>query len=1301
MSITSTGIDCNGGTADLTVSASGGTAPYTGEGTFNVSAGTYSYTITDANGCTATETITVTEPTPFVVTTTVDSILCNGGTADVTITATGGTAPYTGDGVFNVTAGTYTFTVTDANGCTETITVTVTEPSAMTAFASCPSPVLCNGGTADVAVTAFGGTPPYTGNGVFSMPAGTHTYTITDANGCTATVTHTVTEPAPIIVSIASTGIDCSGGTADLTVSASGGTAPYTGEGTYNVSAGTYSYTITDSNGCTATETITVTEPAPLVATATSTSILCNGGTADVTITATGGTAPYTGDGVFNVTAGTYTYTVTDANGCTATATVTLTEPSLMTAYASCPVIDCNGGTADMAVFAFGGTPPYTGDGVYNVGAGTYTYTITDANGCTASVTHTVTEPAPIVVSITSTGIDCNGGTTNVTVTATGGTAPYTGDGVFNVTAGTYSYTVTDANGCTTTESITISEPTTLSVSISAASIDCNGGTADVTVIATGGSAPYTGDGVFNVTAGTYSYTVTDANGCSETVSITVTEPTALSASISATSIDCNGGTADVTVTAIGGSAPYTGDGVFNVTAGTYSYTVTDANGCSETVSITVTEPASLSASISSTTILCNGGTADVTVTAIGGSAPYTGDGVFNVTAGTHAYTVTDANGCSETVSITVTEPTALVASISATSILCNGGTSDITVTATGGTAPYTGTGSYTVSQTGTYSYTVTDANGCSETVSISVIEPTQLSVTATVGSLDCSTLTANVTIVATGGTAPYTGTGVINQALGTSTYTVTDANGCSVTVSATVEEEYFVDLVCPGDQTYDCNYSQTCGGQNTGSVVSWIEPTTSSFSTCNTGCGPVTQISGFVYMGEYNGSRYYCSTSSNYTWQQANAAAIQAGGHLATIGSAGENQFLTSQIPVRAWIGYNDHNQEGTFVWANGENSSYENWAPYQPDNSGYSQYGGCCADADYTVIRGNGYGTWYDWCNSNKEEFVMEVPCGNPITIIQTSGPANGSFVTGGTSQVVTYVATDNVTGVTATCSFTVTVEECVPVYCQSSGACTAYEWIDQVSLGSINNLSGNNGGYADYTSMVTNASHGDVVNLQLTPGFSGSTYTETWRVWIDWNYDGDFYDQGELVYQGYGSSTVNGSFTVPSFATLNKDLRVRVSMRWNCYAGPCSYYQYGEVEDYTIHLQNGIIDGMQTVIGQGGNNLKQGNTALNNVKSYDDVIEDGELTDGVGLELGDIYPNPVLASNGTFNLDVRTGSRSEVTVRIIDLSGKVMLTEFFLLEVGPNKRTMDVTGFARGSYLIEVISGSLKETTQLIVQ
>jgi hypothetical protein len=265
-----------------------------------------------------------------------------------------------------------------------------------------------------------------------------------------------------------------------------------------------------------------------------------------------------------------------------------------------------------------------------------------------------------------------------------------------------------------------------------------------------------------------------------------------------------------------------------------------------------------------------------------------------------------------------------------------------------------------------------------------------------------------------------------------------------------------------------------------------------------------------------------------------------------------------------------------------------------------------------------------------------------------------------------------------------------------------------IEQVSIGSINNQSGNDGGYGDYTSLVATAAPGDVVNVQVTPGFSGQAYTETWRIWVDWNNDGDFYDAGELVGQGYGTGTLNGSFTVPANATLNANLRVRVSMRWNCYADPCSFFQYGEVEDYTLFIQSGVPDGMATVIGQAGRNadLKQASTlsgfgSEDSNKIYEEVAEDGSTEGGYGLELGDIYPNPVLSSNGKVNLDVRSGSETDITVRIYDLSGKILLTDNVHLEIGANKSAIDVTGFARGSYVIEVTNGSLKETTQLIVQ
>jgi hypothetical protein len=184
------------------------------------------------------------------------------------------------------------------------------------------------------------------------------------------------------------------------------------------------------------------------------------------------------------------------------------------------PIV-CNGGMANIAVTGTGGVAPYTGETTASVFAGTYTYTLTDANGCIGTSSYTVTEPALLVATATGNDVLCSGGITTVTVSATGGTAIYYGTGVFTVSAGTYDYAVTDFNGCLSNTSIIISEPTTLSSnSVAGPAISCNGGTTTVTVSASGGTGPYTGTGTFTVSAGTHSYTVTDANGCSSSTRI-------------------------------------------------------------------------------------------------------------------------------------------------------------------------------------------------------------------------------------------------------------------------------------------------------------------------------------------------------------------------------------------------------------------------------------------------------------------------------------------------------------------------------------------------------------------------------------------------------------------------------------------------------------------------------------------------------------------------------------------------------------------------------------------------------------
>jgi hypothetical protein len=257
---------------------------------------------------------------------------------------------------------------------------------------------------------------------------------------------------------------------------------------------------------------------------------------------------------------------------------------------------------------------------------------------------------------------------------------------------------------------------------------------------------------ILHLLAGTHTITVMDANGCVKTTYITITQPVAMSLNLAVNGIiTCFGGTTTVTAYATGGIGPYSyrvdggayqSSNVLTVTGGYHIITVKDALGCERSAYINIAQPSEINIVATITTqILCNGGSAGVSVAASGGVAPYLysvdgsvyqNNGLFTLSGGFHSITVKDANGCQKTISIHILEPAPLSITISEGTPACEGGISVITANVTGGTGPYTYsiiTSGITQAKSanvfylpsGTYTITVTDAHGCTETITITV----------------------------------------------------------------------------------------------------------------------------------------------------------------------------------------------------------------------------------------------------------------------------------------------------------------------------------------------------------------------------------------------------------------------------------------------------------------------------------------------------------------------------------------------------------------------------------------------------
>ncbi|HLP13339.1 MAG TPA: PKD domain-containing protein [Flavobacteriales bacterium] len=660
--------------------------------------------------------------------------------------------------------GTFTWTPTAADISTTPwcFTVTVTDDACpfngSQTFAFCitvtgltlnvtPVDANCGMSTGSATSAVSGGTAPYTyawstgatGTTVGGLAAGAYTLTVSDAAGCTNTSNFNVGPGSvPAVINYTPTYVDCFGsatGAVTTTVASGGPIVSYawsngaTTSALTGLTAGTYALTATNAGGCVTNTVVTITQPASAVAlNVVKSDITCNGmGNGSATATPSGGTAPYnlnwsTGAATNTVTAlaaGTYTCTVTDANGCSATSSVTINEPAAITVTSttindvtctglsngSC-VLGLTGGSGALSV-SWSTTPVQTGTSVSGLSMGTYTYTVTDANGCAISNNINILEPAPLNLAVNSTNPTCyglNDGT--LQVNATGGTVPYiitvNAAGVANgstLTAldnGSYTVIITDGHGCSTSQVVTLTEPSPVSIIVSPNLVICPGDNVTIYAYASGGSGTYAynwstglGNNVTHVVSPasttTYTVTVDDNNGCSSNMGTTVVtvndinnitlnvtgnhdicvgESVSLSANVSggidAYSFSWNGG-AQI------GPGPHTFSPVSNTT---YTVTTTDVCGNSASVPVPVvvnplpivTLPNIVTNGCGSVSIeFANGSPAnpgDIYEWNIGGIASsepepshnFSETGVYN-----YELTVTDANGCKSTANATAT----------------------------------------------------------------------------------------------------------------------------------------------------------------------------------------------------------------------------------------------------------------------------------------------------------------------------------------------------------------------------------------------------------------------------------------------------------------------------------------------------------------------------------------------------------------------------------------------------------------------------------------------------------------------
>ena len=857
-------LNISGGTAATAYNVIWGNNTLSGAQVVSLAGGTYDVTISDDNNCQITESIDVAIPAPLALNSSVEDVLCAGENSGIiTLNITGGTpnpsynidwgGPLPDNEAIQTSlpANTYPVTVTDANGCMESENIVVEEPNNALVVTASIEGVTCEGGpTGSISLNITGGTVASDydidwetlPDGLMmqeNLESGAYTVSVSDDSGCVTTESFIVNSDAAIFINGDVTDIACAGeNTGEISITVAGGSQSFdiawsgvgttpTGTQQAELSGGIYNVTVTDiQSGCEKIESFTVVEPEELAATAEIGNVDCFGNA--------------TGSIILDISGGTENYTVDWAS-------IDIPQNELM--------------PSDLV-------------------AGVYDLTITDANGCELSQSIDIEQSSEIIIEAELVNISCNGDETgSIIIDIQGGTPSYTEDWEsltdneteqLNLAAGIYNLTVIDLNGCEETVSFELTEPDPINISQNIVNYINSGNDGLVDISVEGGVDPYgylwTGPAMFSSTqqdltnldnTGEYCVTITDDNSCIHEQCFDVLR--ALDFGIEQIQFTCaNESNGSISLEIIGGREPFTFDWsvagsddspiLEGISNGTYSVTVTDAEGTTITGSFDVGEFPEffVTESITPALGLINNTNGAISLDLSGGVEPFdvqwdngmSGAEISGLMEGTYCAIITDGNGCTieacyevEFVSLPF-----IIEELNPIETNCSGETNGrLFITTGGGIPPYeltiniNGTnvmftslnGEFEVEglAAGTYDISIVDGNGDVQTSQEEIVEPDPITVNVTVRHdtelTGPGSGSGRIDLGIVGGTPAYNviwlgtafqGVSAINLNAEFYTPRITDSRGCEITLDEIEVEEFAIDLegtdaFCAGDE--------------------------------------------------------------------------------------------------------------------------------------------------------------------------------------------------------------------------------------------------------------------------------------------------------------------------------------------------------------------------------------------------------------------------------------------------------------------------------------------------------------------